>query len=359
MKQKAVFLLLAVILLMGLRAECQNQQGNKPMRKVLFVMNEREVLHYDEFIGSNRLQNGKWACFVRDTLNDRITFVWNGVRKDDAGEFVYVDLNDYNQCVQLFYTYDKSYIKTPQGVFGPYHYVSSSMQNDNRFDFESNKFEFRKEPNGETYVHDQDGFVYKLSEGRREFRSPNGKHWAELSSDGYQLTIDGRNYNIPMPWGSQLDRRFPTKLFLFDDGTCYYEVDMRKENTSLEMSLYIADGDVRVLQDYENFDFMAHKVRTKGTMVRRSPSFWETAETSFTQTNNLGQEENWYGFRLKDRTGNHLFVSSWNKDFVMIDGRRYGDTAPFHAFYDFESNAFVWIVCEDNKLVQYSYSLGK
>ena len=43
----------------------------------------------------------------------------------------------------------------------------------------------------------------------------------------------------------------------------------------------------------------------------------------------------------------------------MIDGRRYGDSAPFNAFYDFESNAFVWMVNEGNKLVQYSYPLGK
>ncbi len=359
MKQKAVFLLFATILLMGLRAECQNLQGNKPIRKVLFVMNEREVLHYNEFIGSNRLQNGKWACFVRDTLNDRITFVWNGERKDDAGEFVYVDLNDYNQCVQHYYSYDKSYIKTPKGLYGPYYYVGSSMQNDNRFDFESNKFVFKKDENGDFYVHDHDGYIYKRSEGRREFRSANGKHWAELSSDGYQLTIDGHNYNIPMPWGSQLDHRYETKLFLFDDGTCYYEIDLKKDDNCSEMYLYIADGDVRVLQEYENFDFMAHKIRSRGTMMRRSPSFWDDAATSFTQTNSLGQEEEWYGFRLKDRTGNHLFVSSWDKDFVMIDGRRYGDSAPFNAFYDFESNAFVWMVNEGNKLVQYSYPLGK
>lgn len=366
MRQLFVFLFLSFILWTSVDANAQSMGPGGPMRKVLFTMQPREELYYDEFICSFNLKEGRWACFVVDTLTQRKTFVWNGERKEDAGEFAYIDLKSYESSVQFFYTDNGSYIRTAEGLFGPYYSVYSSLTNegmgDNAAGYKDKKFVFKRSEEGDTYVHDQDGKEYRMEDGRSEFRSPNGKHWAELTQEGRRLMIDGRSYDIPMPYNAKLNREYPTELYLFNDGSCYYEVQMvltkyQDNNTRTEwetMELFIDNGEVRILRESEGFDFISKSVRARNSKSRKSFFFYEGFASEFTHTDAFGREENWYGYRLKDRTGRHEFQSDWKKNYVEIDGKRYGNCTPIVAFFDYQENAFVWFVVEGRQLVQYS-----
>lgn len=362
MKQRFVFLLVVMFFAVSSPSAAQSMGPGGPMRKVLFTMQPREELFYGEFICNFNLRAGRWACYVVDTLTHRKTLVWNGERKEDAGELVYLDLNNYESSIQLYYTNRGNYIHTAEGLMGPYYSVYSCMgdggKTDNAVGYKDKKYVFKRTSDGDDYVHDQDGKEYKLANGRSEFRSANGKHWAELLQGGRRLMIDGRTFELPLPYNARMDRDYPTDLYLFDDGSCYYDIHMSVDDKWSEMELYISDGEVRVLRESESFDFVTRSVCAMNSASRRSFFFYESFSDSFTHTDAYGQEEEWYGYRLKDRTGKHEFLSSWNKDFVEIDGKRYGRQTPIVAFFDYQENAFVWYTEEGRQLVQYTLKFG-
>lgn len=63
-------------------------------------------------------------------------------------------------------------------------------------------------------------------------------------------------------------------------------------------------------------------------------------------------------FSLQDKSKKHQFICNYEYDYVMIDGNRYGNSVPVKAFYDEESDSFVWACVEGRNLVLYSYSLS-
>lgn len=354
MKQRIVFLFFSMILLASVPVKAQSMGPGGPMRKVLFTMQPREELFYGEFICNFNLKEGRWACYVVDTLTQRVTFVWNGERKEDAGVFNYIDLNRYESSIQYYSTDRGEYIRTSEGLFGPYYSVYSTISSDNDVDYKGKRFVYKRSEDGDAYVHDQDGKEYRMEDGRTEFRSANGKHWAELLQGGRRLMIDGLAFELPLPYNAKMNRSYPTDLFLFDNGSCYYNVHMLVDDKWKDMELFISGGDIRVLRESESFDFISKDVRARNSASRRSYFFHESFASSFTHTNQYGEEEEWYGYRLRDRSGKHEFLSTWDKNYVEIDGKAYGKQSPILAYFDYKDNAFVWIVVEGRQLVQYS-----
>ena len=53
----------------------------------------------------------------------------------------------------------------------------------------------------------------------------------------------------------------------------------------------------------------------------------------------------------------HTLYSSYEYDFVVINGERYGKSPAIHAWYDKAKNAFVWNGIEGKELALYEYRL--
>ena len=53
----------------------------------------------------------------------------------------------------------------------------------------------------------------------------------------------------------------------------------------------------------------------------------------------------------------HSFYSSYNYEYVVIDGNRFSKSPALHAWYDKDKNAFIWNAVEGKELVVYEYKL--
>ena len=53
----------------------------------------------------------------------------------------------------------------------------------------------------------------------------------------------------------------------------------------------------------------------------------------------------------------HSFYFSYDYDYVVIDGQRFGKAFPFEYRYDKDKNAFVWYCLEGRDLTIYEYAL--
>ncbi|MDR3118318.1 MAG: hypothetical protein LBU44_02685 [Mediterranea sp.] len=60
---------------------------------------------------------------------------------------------------------------------------------------------------------------------------------------------------------------------------------------------------------------------------------------------------------LTSKDGKHSFSSSYEHEYVVIDGRSYGRSPAVEAWYDASKNAFLWSAVEDRELVVYEYAL--
>jgi hypothetical protein len=60
---------------------------------------------------------------------------------------------------------------------------------------------------------------------------------------------------------------------------------------------------------------------------------------------------------LTTKDGEHSFYSSYEYDYVVIDGRPHGKSPAIEAWYDEPKNAFVWSAVEGRELVVYEYTL--
>jgi hypothetical protein len=59
---------------------------------------------------------------------------------------------------------------------------------------------------------------------------------------------------------------------------------------------------------------------------------------------------------LISKDGKHSFSSSFEHEYVVIDGRSYGQSPAIEAWYIESKNAFVWSAVEDSELVAYEYT---
>ncbi|MBQ8674538.1 MAG: hypothetical protein IJ511_10970 [Bacteroides sp.] len=345
----------------------QPLRADGPVRNVLLTMGYNEVLNFGEYTSNLKLNGGKYACIVRDTVLDKKTFIWNGIRaieSDDWLQIDYVDLQDFEKCIYSYGVGDGVYLIVEGEEYGPYGGVEYNnptykvwWSNTVNPTFRHHNY-FMFYVMGNWFVHDYDGQTYKRDVGRFEFTSPSKNHTARLSADRRLLTIDGVNYVMPIP--ADMDTEDPPRhyFYLFDNGECYCEFWYIKVNglnndyDYFSRAYYVTKNEVREIDlKSEYFDWETLRITTrlskeyKGEPFRKEWVYKEASKEwiiSFEKT-------------LHDKSGRHMFSAHWNYDYVLIDGKRYGSSYPLEAFYDERTDTFVWIAVEGRQLVLYYY----
>ena len=65
-------------------------------------MKKNEVLYCSEYLANLNIGDDRFACVLKDTITNKMTFVWNGERKINNVFFIrasHIDLSDYNKCI--------------------------------------------------------------------------------------------------------------------------------------------------------------------------------------------------------------------------------------------------------------------
>lgn len=321
-----------------------------PLRTVLLELNQNEDIYWGEYLSNVKISGYKYICILENTKTKEFTLVWNGERKivsDDCIWLSYIDPNDFKKCIFTYKVGDNEYLQFEDRTFGPYEYVyikgcypmmSSDWTSCNTNYI--NRCEFVFKQMGEYYVHDNDGTIYKESDGKFEFISPNKKHHAKLSKDKRVMTIDGINYPLPIPNNANVDKA-NAKVCLFNDGTCYFS-QYDSENIE-ELCYYITPDRIEIINtEKDYFDLDSHTIKSQSVLSYYNEPFRSDGYTEFL---------------LQDKDKKHVFMAKWNYDYVLIDGKKYGNKCPIEAFYDENDNSFGWVVIEKSEIVLYTLKL--
>lgn len=336
-----------------------------PIRKVILTLKPNESIYWGEYVSNYRTSGYNFVCILDDKVAKKQTLIWNGQRKIQA-DWVWlehIDVNDFKKCIYTYKIGDNRYIQLEDKKYGPYEGVWYSnwypmRWNDGEINIRYyNKYRFNFELMGNEYIHDHDGTIYKEKEGRFDYYSLDKKHHIKISEDRRMVTIDEKNFVIPIP--VDMKEINQPELCLFNDGTCYYEQTGRNEDGYwVKYVYYITMSEVKAInQKIDFFDLDSRTIRSQTTNSAN-----ESSHHFFPQIPSKRKEDSkeWiltYEFSLQDNSKRHSLIAKWDYNYILIDGKKYGSQCPIDAFYDSATNSFGWVTIENRQIVMYTYIL--
>ena len=341
-------------------------QNSNPQRSVLLTLEKNEEICEDEYFIFQHLNQNRFACIIYDDLTQTQTFVFNGRRIITTKNlsvflnknFSYLNLAEENGYV-FYYVETEGrqtnyYINCKGTKEGPFDRVSLFPLED--FLKSNGNHDYYYELAGRWYGH-KDGKNKLIQQGKsegtkRETAAPgistiyeNGRWYAKIdsvmSSEGYDeiqknsiLTESGKYayiYRNKDKWHVNINGQpsqgyiYAGKLSLTDSGEYSYHYGLE-------------DGWI-----YQNNN-------------------GKNSRTEFLMSNKKGDVfssfyANMNGIEIYSKDKEYSFYSHYRYEYVVIDGRRFGNSPALHAWYDSDKNAFFWNTVEGKELVMYEYKL--
>lgn len=204
--------------------------------------------------------------------------------------------------------------------------------------------------NGQNKLIDVDGSSQSMrnysniGEGPLVFHSPNGKNFVSFTNKANTVVHNGKRIDIrDYPDGITPEQAYIDKVVITDNNQLMVEGTFGSEKGIF--------------------------VNSRGMVSpynpnQHTPSF---ADDRLISINTDSRDEDDYHFGnqldcawnydITDNSGYHTFSSSWDEDYVTIDGRQLGNYCAVYAFYDQNKHAFSWVCIEDDRLVMHTYRL--
>lgn len=342
-----------------------------PLRKVVYTFDINEELCYHEYFSNMKIVGNKFACVVRNKATSKLSFILNGATLVTAKnlEIHWIDPYSKNNCI---YSYSdgesQEYIVIDGRRYGPYEAIAY-MQYANELSWDGtpnldllfNKKRFKFKRMGKVYRHDNDGSIYECKGdspwGASEKENPayhslNGLHKAQFSMNYHLLTVDNVPYVLPVDVDAQ--NISLGDIVITDDGAVVVYLNFYVGSEWFYKSFVIYNNILEDIKEKEYFDPVTNSIKKwSGTESSPRPQLRGFNEWK-------DENGNWIykiNFSLQDKTNRHFFTANWAYNYVMIDDKKFGRTAPFDAFYDETNNAFGWVTIEGRQLVLYTYKL--
>jgi hypothetical protein len=116
-----------LIILISFCAQAAFAQTANLNRKLLFTLNEHEIIYANEYFVSQQLNQKRFACIIKDTLKETYTFVFNGKRiatsnylDGNTSAVYYLNVNEDNGYVFKYADKDLHYINIKGELYGGY-----------------------------------------------------------------------------------------------------------------------------------------------------------------------------------------------------------------------------------------------
>ena len=293
------------------------------------------------------VQENEWYVSINGyTINpsDPYDYVWNSTLTE-SGSFAYTYKKDglwfinvngniiggYENVYNLIYTNSekiayfftenkKNYVNINGNIYGPYEgigYHSLRLT-------DSGKYAYYYEANGKWHVNINGetsngyGLIYNL------ILTENEKY-------GYCYTVNNKAY-------VNINGIISSDDF---DYLAYFTL------TEGEYAYWYREG----IKWYANIN---------GNITRNNIFFYKTFDDVFFDYDEVARSwaAPYYDIKeLNSSNDEHLFRSTYQYEFVIIDGRPYGKAPAIQVDYDEKENAFIWTAIEGNELVVYEYKL--
>ncbi len=363
MKQTIICCLMALTALMS--------SGQNPIKRVLYTCGGNEDFYCYEFYSNMKTSGTKFACVTKNRQNSKLSFILNGQPVVTANnlEIFWIDVDSKEKCIYMYSDGDKEdYLVIDGHKYGPYEHIgywqhacSFHWDGTPNLDLLLNRNAFTFKRMGKLFRHDNDGSIYECEgedvwrprEEKPVYKSPNGQHKAQFSMEYRLLTVDGKSYVMPIDLDAAPKSIRLRNFYITDDGVCVVRFEYNNGTKWVYPYLVIKDNEIETINEGEYFDPWTNTIRMKGgDMPARRPRQLDSMMKW-----KDGSWINGIDISLQDDSNRHFFTANWNYDYVMIDDKKFGKSAPIKAFYDPTSNAFGWVAIEGRSLVLYTYKL--
>lgn len=358
---------------------------NSQTKKTLFSMKKNEVLYCSAYLANLNIGDDRFACVLKDTITNKMTFVWNGERKINNVFFIWashIDLSDYNKCI-IYYAEKDEYYTTAfiEGkTFGPYdgwmyffsenhggaEYKGPGMLgtdmpyrsgwmfkdyfvfNNMGIDYLYSRGKITKVPDKyrhyDSESHEQYTAVGEIAEEiQKGGLSPNGKYKAVYLNG--KLSVNNKvykTYNITDAKQDSTSYHYWGELFATDEGKVFASLPQG------EVLIDCKTGKVTDITEGKTFDYQHFSIIDE-------PKDWDRVFERKDASINYDVER--LAISLQDETLQHTFLSTLKASYVLIDNKKIGNGAALSAKYDSQKKAFIWMAFEGLDLVVYEYKL--
>lgn len=347
-------------------------------RTELFCLNaNEEIYRYEQYMDLS-MDKGKFACIVQDTITKEKTFIWNGIREFSAKSMyiAQIDLQNFENCVGLYFNDDEQYIYLNGKQYGPYEYIYY-MADPPRWDADykggymngidkpyrigwpfRNTFVFQQMGNFYLYENGKikkvdseyivwengkiNGFKNKLiSDLKQRGISPNGKYKLYITNN----TLKGGAINFILPFVPA-----SKEIYTYDNGNAIIIIDngaddwRNRERKYYQVSL--VTGKVRELGENECFDYK------HGTIINEPPRWDRQFERRDPDI-----DAEYLAIFMQDPSLEHTLISKLKYPYVLVDNQKIGNSCAIDAYFDSATKSFCWFALENKCIVLYEYKL--
>lgn len=338
----------------------------------LFCLGENEVIYrYEQYMDLS-MDKGRFACIVQDTISKTKTFIWNGIRKFSAKSMhiAHIDLQNFDNCVGLYFNDDEQYIYLNGKQYGPYEYIYY-VADPPRWDADYigafmngiDKPYRQGWPFHNTFVFQQMGNYFLYDNGKIDKVDSEYIVWENGENKGfrnkliydlkergispkgkYKLTVQnnllkGGAVNFTLPFVPE-----KKEIYTYDNGNAIIMV--WKEYNWKHYQASLITGKVRELGENECFDYK------NGTIINEPPKW----DRQF-QRKDPDYDAEYLAIFMQDPSLEHTLISKLKYPYVLIDNQKVGDSCAIDAYFDSSTNSFCWFAFEHNCIVLYEYKL--
>lgn len=357
---------------------CATATAQSPVRTVLYTFEPGETLKADEYCSNLKILPNKFACITYNAVDSTMSLVINGERvtTGNAVHALYLDTENPANSIYLYGNKGEEFLYVQGEHFGPYEeiyhwglsaetYPEHTHDGTPNLDFLFNKKRFYFKNMGMMFRHDNDGTIYmcndvapwsSINDKEQEnpiFKSTKGRCGIEFLGgyNTFKFTAPGTSWLTMAP--PQIDgwNLFClNNVVIADHGIAVLEYTYTNEAyddkyTSYSILYDLATKSVTGFSQNEYYDPSTNTIKEISAKLLHpiSPE----------QFNNHIEK-----LSIQDKSKRHQFLCNYEYDYVMIDGKRYGNSVPVKAFYDEESDSFAWACIEGPELVLYSYTFS-
>lgn len=367
-----------ILTALGLLTMAATAMAQSATRTVLYTLGPNETLSWNEYVSNMRINNNKFAFMIENNAANTYSLVVNGEKLVTAPQIwaYWVNPDSKDKCIYGYSNANKDeYLVIDGHKYGPYEEAVYNMRASEynwdgtpNLNYQHNRNSFIFKRMGNYYRHDNDGTIIPRSgddyystglqnEEEPTFSSYTGRYKAFFSKKFRLVEFDGNSYVLPIPMDVQDDKVYIRRCIVTENGECIISIYYYLESKGgFDKDFAIHDNKMEAIGEKEYYDLDAHAVLSTEIHKDRSRPM-----DQFCSAMRWDDEKNEYGngldIVLQDKTKRHTFTAKWDYDYVMVDDRKMGKSAPFNAFYDEVNNAFGWVSLEGKQLVLYSYRL--
>lgn len=307
--------------------------AQNPKRDVVFMLNPNEAIHGNEYYLLQNFNQNRFSCLIYNTSTYENTFVFNGKRIQTAPWILvqYLNVNEENGYIISYYKRTENgiewYINNKGNVEGPF----DTVWFDDDYD----------------YCYALAGRSWGHKNGRNELIQEKKRTYCGYYENTWYVYDDVQYREYDNVEHLRLTEKFKNGRYAYyykENGKYYANINGHIYGAY--DGIYVDGGSPFYIDNDGNFGYRYY---LQGTVYKKRNTKEEIVC--------FGRHSYLSDIEIHTTNNNHSFYSSYEYEYVVIDGRPFGTSPAIQVWYDEKKSSFIWTGIEGRELVVYEYKM--